>query len=280
MRSAPPDAARTGARLTRRRCPAGVPVTKRRMRGRCVVDPRDPPLNRLERVRDQRAVYEAVDRPPEPDQLGAAGARRPVKEPAVELPRALVVEQDSPVKVADQHALVQLGHQRGELVALLLHVAARLCHQPRHVLLQAAPLAGQPVYGAGQVAERVASLRNEVGRRGVADQHPRRIREPRRRGHMRRVEPVGGPSRQCGRDQPPEHRQHAVRADQRPQHGIDGGALSRVQRHSQKHAAESQPHRQGRARREHSQHEAAIELHASISLTFCIRSRVENGLVT
>ena len=260
--------------------PGGRAGHEARRRRSGVAAPGDPPFHRLERVRDQRAVYEAVDRPPEPDQLGAAGARRPVKEPAVELPRALVVKQDSPVEVADQHALVQLGHQRGELVALLLHVPARLCHQPRHVLLQAAPLAGQPVYGAGQVAERVAPLRNEVGRRGVADQHPRRIREPRRRGDMRRVEPVDGPSRQCGRDQPPEHRQHAVGGDQRPQHGIHGGALSRVQRHSQQHAAESQPHRQGRARREHGQHEAAIELHASMSLTFCIRSRVENGLVT
>ena len=68
--------------------------------------------------------------------------------------------------------------------------------------------------------------------------------------------------------------------DQRPERGIDGGALSRVQRHSQQHAAESQPHRQRRARREHGQHEAAVELHASMSRTFCISSRVENGLVT
>ena len=45
-------------------------------------------------------------------------------------------------------------------------------------------------------------------------------------------------------------------------------------------AAQSKPHRQGRAGREHSQHETAIELHRSISLTFFIRSRVENGLVT
>ena len=58
----PSDAAgRTGAMLTRRRCPAGVPVTNRADDRRGVAAPGDAPLHRFERMRDQRAVYDAVD---------------------------------------------------------------------------------------------------------------------------------------------------------------------------------------------------------------------------
>ena len=254
----PPDAGRTGAMLTRSRWPAGITVTNW-----ADAEAAPPPRAiRSSTVSSACAIScaadDAVNGPPEPDQFGTLGARWPLREPAEELQRALVVEQDLPFEVADKHALVQLGHQRGELVALLRHVPARLGHQPRHVLLQAATLAGQSVDCAGQVADRGAALRNEIGRCGVADQHPCRTREPRRRSDMRRVEPVDRPSRESGRAPAPEHQQHSVRGRQRTERCIDGGALSRVQRHSQQHAAESQPHRQRRARREHGQHQAAI----------------------
>ena len=239
----------------------------------------DAPLDRLERVRDQRAVDDAVDRTPEPDQLGAPRPLRRTREPAEQLARTPVVEQDPPVEVADHYALVELGHQCGKLVALLRHLAARLGHQPRHVHLQGPPRAGEPVDGPGQLARR-APPGHEIGRRGIADQHPGRIREPRRRGHVRRVEPARGPGRQRGRNQPPGHGQHTVGRHQRPERRIDRRALARVERRPHQHGTEPQPHGQGRAGHEHCQHEAPVELHASMSRTLCISSRVENGLVT
>ncbi len=60
---------------------------------------------------------------------------------------------------------------------------------------------------------------------------------------------------------------------------MDCSALRRVERRQEQRATERQPNRQGRARREHGKHEVSVDLHASISRTFCMRSRVENGLV-
>ena len=112
----------------------------------------DALLDGLERVGDQRAVDDAMDRAAEADQLRPA--RRRAREPAEELAGAFVVEQDPAVEVADHHALVELGHQRAELVALLGHVPARLGHQPGHVLLQRAPLLREAVDRRGERARR------------------------------------------------------------------------------------------------------------------------------
>ena len=118
-------------------------------RGRRRVAPRAMRCSTVsQRVRDQRPVDDAVDRAAEPDQLRAAAGASPTA--AEQRARPLVVEQDPAVEVADHHALVQLGHQRAELVALLGHAAARLLHQPRHVRLQRPALAGQRVDRAGR----------------------------------------------------------------------------------------------------------------------------------
>ena len=59
----------------------------------------------------------------------------------------------------------------------------------------------------------------------------------------------------------------------------DRRALIRIESGAHKQPAEQQPSRQRRARRKHGEHAAPIELHDIMSLTFDIRSRVENGLV-
>ena len=112
----------------------------------------DALLDGFERVGDQRAVDHAMDRAAEADELRPA--RRRAREAAEELAGALVVEEDAAVEVADHHALVEFRHQGAELVALLGHVAARLGHQPGHVLLQRAPLLREVVDRRGERARR------------------------------------------------------------------------------------------------------------------------------
>ena len=82
------------------------------LRGRGGLAAGDAALDGFAGVVDQGAVDHRVDRPAEADQLGAAGAVGGAREPAEQGAGAAVVEQDPPVEVADDDALVQLGHQR------------------------------------------------------------------------------------------------------------------------------------------------------------------------
>ena len=66
-------------------------------------------------MRDELAVEHRVDRAAQPDQLGATGQRGRIGKRAELQPRAVVVEQDAPVEVADDDALRQLRHQRREI---------------------------------------------------------------------------------------------------------------------------------------------------------------------
>ena len=71
-----------------------------------------------------------------------------------------------------------------------------------------------------------------------------------------------------------------MRRRERPERGIDRGALRRVERRAQQKDPEHQPDRQRRARRQHGDDAPAAGRHASMSRTFATSSRVENGLVT
>ena len=185
------------------------------LRGRGGLAAGDAALDGFAGVVDQGAVDHRVDRPAEADQLGAAGAVGGAREPAEEGAGAAVVEQDPPVEVADDDALVQLGHQRPELVALERHLAAGVFDQPRHVGAKRPPLVGEPVDGLGQGANGVAAGGGERGRRRVVDEEPGRICEPRRRRDERLVEPADRPGAERGRREPPSEHQRAVARDER-----------------------------------------------------------------
>ena len=103
---------------------------------------------------DQGAVDDRMDRPPEPDQLRAARAPRRRRQSPEELPGAGVVEQDPAFEVADHHALLELGHQRAELVALVRDLGARLGDAPGHVGRERPARGGQRVDRGDQVPRR------------------------------------------------------------------------------------------------------------------------------
>ena len=107
---------------------------------------RDALLDGVERMRDQVALEDTVDRAPEADQLTAAGHAGRLGERAELRARAVVVEQHAAVEVAHHHALRQLGHQRREAILLELD---RLLGAPdlgRDVAHQLVALAGELVH--------------------------------------------------------------------------------------------------------------------------------------
>jgi hypothetical protein len=119
----------------RSRRPAGVAVTNCAEPRSCLVlrlaEFAAGLLQALERVRDECAIEYRVDRPAEPEQLDvtAVGAGRQF------LPRTLVVEQDTPVQVADDDALAEVRHQCRQPAPLFLERGARFAHPLGDIVL-------------------------------------------------------------------------------------------------------------------------------------------------
>ena len=198
-----------------------------RRRGRRAVAPGDPALDGFAGVGDQRGVDRPVDPAAEADRLGA---RRCARLPAEELARPLVVKQDPTVEIADHHALVQLGHERAELVALSRHAAARLVHQAPRLAVERATGAREAVDRLGQRTRGAAGGCRQIGRVGVADKHLRRVREPKRLRDIARMQTRHGPGRKRRRREPPHDQQHPVRPDERSRRLREGRATRGVRR--------------------------------------------------
>ena len=216
--------ARTGAICTRSSCPArrAGDELRRRVRRAAL----QPLLHALQRVGHQRAVEHGVDRAAQADQLGAAGQRGRARQRAELRARAAVVEQDAAVEVADHDALRQLGHQRGQAVALLLDAAAGGLHLRRDVGAQRAALARQlvdrprparasrrcPAAASSRCASVASSTR--VSRPGAPAPRPsadRRCAAQRRRADSHQPAPAA-PARRVAPAAPPARRARPARA--------------------------------------------------------------------
>ncbi len=232
-------------------------------------------FDRLAGMGDQRPVDHRMDRAAEPDELGAAGRVGRLREAAEERPGAAVVEQDAALEVADDDALLQLGHQRAKLVALERHLPARLVDQPGHVGAEGLALVGERVHRGRDRAEGGAPRGRQRRRGGIAGKEPRGVREAGRRADEGVVQAGGGPGAEGGSGEPEAEDDRPVARDERRERR----ALVRVERGADEEAGQPEPGRQRGARREEHEHPAPVELHATISRTFATRSRVEKGLV-
>jgi hypothetical protein len=116
------------------------------------------------------AVDEREDRAPEAHRElagdGAGGNRRGEQRPGL-----LVVEQDSPFRIAEEHGLGQLGHESREAVALLPQARIRLRDPRLQVAVQGAVGIAQPVDRDGQLGGLGPSRRHRDTVIGVGRGH-------------------------------------------------------------------------------------------------------------
>ena len=247
---------------------------RRRMRGTA----RQPLLHALQRMRHQGAVEHGVDRPAQAQQLGAAGQRRCAGQGAELGARAAVVEQDAAVQVAHHHALRQLGHQRGQAVALLLDAAAGFAHLGRDVGAQRVALAGELAHGLGQRV-RLGAGRRLHGERAARSRHHHAglFGQARGAGHPAQVRRAQRHAERARQQQPAQQQQRAARLE----HRHERGAFAGRQRGGEAGGAGPPGHGQHRARRQRGDPFAAVDLHGapSSSRTLSASSRVAKGLV-
>ena len=112
--------------------------------------PRGLSLHRLDRMQDHGPIEDAEHRSAEPEQLAAI---LPFGATEQRFGRC-VVEQDSSVAVADEHALIELGDQRGEPIALCLDPCLRLGHRRLDIRQQFRALVGKLIDGVRDRLER------------------------------------------------------------------------------------------------------------------------------
>ena len=252
-----------------------------------------PLLDALERVRDQLAVEHRVDRAAEPDQLAAVGERAVRSSRRTKLQaRAVVVEQDATVEVADDDALRQLGHQRREPAALLLDLAAGFLRLARAMSARSASRwrasadhlgerAGRAGVGAAAAAsvalERLAAASST---RGVLGEARRRDRPSARTGGMRPSAPNAAASTsQSGSSSAARGASSATSAARSAASSVAANKPSAAI--DRPHQAASSAAVPGAERRgEHPWRRSQLHARPSSSRTVAASSRVENGLVT
>jgi hypothetical protein len=147
----------------------------------------------VQRVGDQTWLDDSGQRPAQP-QRGIVAEQRA---------RRGVEEQDPAFRVADQHRHGQLGHQRGQQVALLLETGLRGIDLPGHLSLGDTQPFGQPVHRLGQVCELGRAEGIEPVRR-VGPEHEARVGGEPARGHGVRRKQSRQQHGQTG-----EHQRHA-----------------------------------------------------------------------
>ncbi|MFD2439069.1 hypothetical protein ACFSS8_01155 [Paracoccus kondratievae] len=131
----------------------------------------------------------------------------------------VIVKQDATIKVADDHALAQLSHQRTKLVTLLRDLVLGLGHQTRHVGLQGPTFVGKTVQRLGQPGQRLGASSLRAGRIGIPGKQPRRISQPRRGCNMAGVKTRGKPASEHRPSKPPAKDQRAAFGQRRRKPG-------------------------------------------------------------
>jgi hypothetical protein len=237
-------------------------------------------------MRDELAIEDRVDRTAEPDQLAAVGKVRCVRKGAELQSRAVVVEEDAAVEVADHDALRKLGHQRREAAPLLLDLAACFLDALMHVGAQRVALAREPLDDLGEGARGGIAVRNRcphldgvrLGSARRGEQRGGAFGEARRRNHPAQVRHAAERAECCREHQPERQQQSSARREQR----CDGGALLRVERCREQADGDDADQGQQQAGRERRDELAPIQPHASpsSSRTRAANSCVENGFVT
>ena len=83
----------------------------------------------------------------------------------------MIVEQNSAIRVTDDHAVGQFGHDGGQAMVLLFQVSTRLADALVAIALQALEFVGKLVQRGGEGAQRSWALRRGAAFRiGVQDQ--------------------------------------------------------------------------------------------------------------
>ena len=235
--------------------------------------------DRVERVVDQLALEDAVDRAAQTDGGGTVHQAGNVREGAELQPGAVVVQQHAAIQVTHHHALRQLGHECGQTATLLLHLLAGHLHLLLHVVLQGRTLRDQGLDGVGQAAHLGAAGLGQGVFSAAGQLDARFLVEPRQCRDVVLKQPL----RQQGEHHAAGQPGHQDQRNARLQHLNQQGAFRCRQRgphHAGRHGDPHAQHQSGGRRR---QRRTLRELHAapaSRARTWATRSLVENGLVT
>ena len=227
------------------------------------------PLHRLDRVQDQVAVDDAEHRAAEAEERSVAAAEDAL--------RGGVVEQDPALAIADEHALVQLGDQRGEPAPLRLDAGVGVGDRGRDVRRKRGPYLGKLVDRAGERLQLGGSGRRDAVR-GVALRNDPHV--------------LGQPARRCGepceqaiaedgeRRGEREREQHQQADPRRREDRHDRLAVALASRSDPHEAGARAEDRERRPRAARAPPPALRGSSGQSSLTFATSSRVEKGLVT
>lgn len=147
----------------------------------------------------------------------ATGHGRRIRERLELQPRAVVAEQDAAIEVAHDDALVELGHQRRQPVALLLDRQARLADARLHVILQTLPLISQAIHGLGDALQLRRTGRLEPARRIGTHQQANLVGQRR----WRRNAVVGEGFHQDRRRPRTDHPDHDQQTQARVEDGLE-----------------------------------------------------------
>jgi hypothetical protein len=235
-------------------------------------------LHGFERVAEQLAVQQRVDRTTQAQRLGTTDGRALLQRAELQ-PRASVEEQDAAVQVAHHHALRQLGHQRGQAVAFLRHLAAGFGHLGLDAFTQGVALQNQRV----DLHRQSSAARTAFGlqaRRGVAgQQHLQAFGQA--AGCDREMAPglVQRPAAGQADDEPQHQHQREARLDQDPERAALGGRHGEGQQPAQQRQHGRQQHAGQQSGGDLGRLEPRLR-HRSISRTRAASSLVEKGLVT
>ena len=137
----------------------------------------------VERMRDQLAIDDAEHGAAEPDDtrraaIGSAGALE-------QRARGLVVQEDQAVRVADEHAARELGHERGEPLLLLVEPRVRVLDARFHGAERRLLALGEVVDDTGECRRLGRTLLGQPMRRVGADDDARTLGCPHHAGDVR-----------------------------------------------------------------------------------------------
>ena len=262
--------------------PQQLPAQRRSDQLRCGpgIATRHGLLNALKGMRQDFGLQHRVDRAANADQLRAFHCLRLCGQFPKSLPCALVVEQDAARRVAHQHALLQLGHQRGEAVFFILHMAAGLRHLGGHVSAQCIALGRQFIDSQCQRPHFARAPGFELLRPFCREHHTGFPQQAHGRANVATVQHAHD-SRDCAEPDQPANKHQAGSARQ---HIADGGALGLAQGGPDNGGHQHQPQRHHQPGNRDGRPEARVAaLHgcspASICATRSTSSRVAKGLV-